>query len=122
MYIIFGPPDEIESHPIGGQGAYPHEIWQYRYLEGIGTYIRIEFVDKSMTGEYRLTLGPSEKMIELNQLNRPDPNSGAPRNSGCGTEIRAPLDPLWMQFQETDGAWRAVVQVYGRVRRTSSDA
>jgi len=77
VYIIFGPPDEIESHPAGGQGAYPHEIWRYRSIPNVGENIEMEFVDKSMTGEYRLTLGPSEKMIELNQLNGPDPNSGA---------------------------------------------
>jgi GWxTD domain-containing protein len=48
IYIIWGPPDEIDSHPTGGiyqrsleQGggesnAYPWEVWRYRHLEGIG--------------------------------------------------------------------------------------
>lgn len=75
IYITFGPPDEIESHPSGGTyerpweegggttSTFPFEKWRYRYLEGVGsqTDIMIEFVDKSMTGEYRMTMDPSEK-------------------------------------------------------------
>jgi GWxTD domain-containing protein len=73
IYITFGPPDEIESHPSGGTyerpfdegggvtSTYPFEIWRYRWIEGIGTDILIEFVDKSMSGEYRMTMDPSEK-------------------------------------------------------------
>ncbi len=75
IYITFGPPDEIESHPSGGTyerpweegggttSTYPFEKWRYRYLEGVGMQsdIVIEFVDKSMTGEYRMTMDPSEK-------------------------------------------------------------
>lgn len=75
IYITFGPPDEIESHPSGGTyqrpieegggttSTYPFEKWRYRYLEGIGlgNDINIEFVDPTMTGEYRMTMDPSEK-------------------------------------------------------------
>ncbi len=73
IYITFGPPDEIESHPSGGTyerpieegggttSTYPFEKWRYRYIEGIGTDINIEFVDPTMTGEYRMTMDPSEK-------------------------------------------------------------
>jgi GWxTD domain-containing protein len=73
IYITFGPPAEIESHPSGGSyqrpyeegggttSTYPFEIWRYRYIEGLGNDIMIEFVDKSMTGEYRMTMDPSEK-------------------------------------------------------------
>ena len=39
----------------------PFEIWRYRYIEGIGNDIMIEFVDPTMTGEYRMTMDPSEK-------------------------------------------------------------
>ncbi|NWF84495.1 MAG: GWxTD domain-containing protein [Bryobacteraceae bacterium] len=74
-YITFGPPDEIESHPSGGTyerpyeegggttSTFPFEKWRYRYLEGVGsqTDIIIEFVDPTMTGEYRMTMDPSEK-------------------------------------------------------------
>lgn len=73
IYITFGPPDEIESHPSGGTyqrpieegggttSTYPFEIWRYRYIEGIGNDVLIEFVDPTMTGEYRMTMDPSEK-------------------------------------------------------------
>src|SRR5215216_1444578 len=73
IYITFGPPAEIESHPSGGSyerpieegggttSTFPFEIWRYRYLEGLGNDINIEFVDPTMTGEYRMTMDPSEK-------------------------------------------------------------
>jgi len=73
IYIIFGPPDSIESHPSGGYyqrpmdegggstSTYPFEVWTYRYLEGIGQNIEIEFVDPSMSGEYHMSLDRSEK-------------------------------------------------------------
>ena len=73
IYIIWGPPDETESHPSGGSyqrpteegggstSTYPFERWRYRYLEGIGNDVNLEFVDPSGSGEYRLTSDPSEK-------------------------------------------------------------
>jgi GWxTD domain-containing protein len=73
IYIIWGKPDEIESHPTGGtydrpmdEGGgstttYPWERWRYRYLEGIQENVELEFVDPSSSGEYHLTMDPSEK-------------------------------------------------------------
>ena len=73
MYIMWGPADEVESHPTGGtydrpmeEGGgstttYPWETWRWRYLEGIGENIILEFVDPSGSGEYHLTMDPSEK-------------------------------------------------------------
>jgi GWxTD domain-containing protein len=73
IYIKYGPPDEIDSHPSGGSyqrpmeegggqtSTYPFEDWRYRYLDGIGSDINIEFVDTTMTGEYHMTMDPSEK-------------------------------------------------------------
>ena len=73
IYITFGPADEVESHPSGGTyerpfeegggttSTFPFEKWRYRWIEGIGTDIIIEFVDPTMTGEYRMTMDPSEK-------------------------------------------------------------
>ncbi len=73
IYIMHGPPDEIESYPAGGSyerlpeegggstSVYPFERWRYRYLEGVGTDIILEFVDVTGSGEYRLTMDPSEK-------------------------------------------------------------
>jgi GWxTD domain-containing protein len=73
IYIIWGAPDEIETHPTGGtydrpmeQGGgstttYPWELWRYRHLEGIGENIEIEFVDPTGSGEYHITKDPCEK-------------------------------------------------------------
>jgi GWxTD domain-containing protein len=73
MYIVFGKPDEIESHPAGGSyerpmeegggetSTFPFEDWRYRYIDGIGQEVIIEFVDTCMCGEYHMTLDRSEK-------------------------------------------------------------
>src|SRR5688500_1776914 len=55
MYIVYGPPDEIESHPSGrGPTVAPFEVWKYRYVEGIGNDLYFTFVDRMRTGDYRL--------------------------------------------------------------------
>jgi GWxTD domain-containing protein len=73
IYIMYGPPDERETHPTGGRydrpyeegggstTTYPWERWRYRYIDGIGTNIELEFVDPTSTGEYRLAISPAEK-------------------------------------------------------------
>jgi GWxTD domain-containing protein len=73
MYIVFGPADEIESHPSGGSyqrpmdegggqtSTYPFETWRYRYIEDIGQEVIIEFVDSCMCGDYHMTIDRSEK-------------------------------------------------------------
>lgn len=54
MYIIYGPPDEIESHPSGAsQLAYPFERWRYRFMEGRGPNYIATFADVTRNGEYR---------------------------------------------------------------------
>jgi len=73
IYIVFGPPDEIDSHPSGGAyerpidegggetSTFPFEDWRYRYIEGIGQEVIVEFVDTCMCGEYHMTMDRSEK-------------------------------------------------------------
>jgi GWxTD domain-containing protein len=74
MYIVFGPPDEIEAHPSGGQynrpieegggetSTYPFETWRYRYIDAIDKQeVMIEFVDTCMCGDYHMTIDPNEK-------------------------------------------------------------
>ena len=73
IYIVYGPADEVDSHPSGGSynrpqeegggetSTYPFEDWRYRYLEGIGQEIIIEFVDSCMCGDYHMTIDRSEK-------------------------------------------------------------
>lgn len=73
IYIAYGKPDSIDSHPSGGSyerpieegggqtSTFPFEIWHYRYLEGIGDNIDIEFVDSCMCGDFHMTIDRSEK-------------------------------------------------------------
>ena len=73
IYIKYGPPNEKETHATGGtyqrspqEGGgqtttFPFERWRYRYLQGIGNDVSMEFVDTTMTGEYHMTSDPSEK-------------------------------------------------------------
>ncbi|PYS93381.1 MAG: GWxTD domain-containing protein [Acidobacteria bacterium] len=73
IYIMYGKPDEVESHPAGGPyqresyegggetSTYPFERWFYRYIEGVGSGIEIEFVDPTGSGEYRIAMSPEEK-------------------------------------------------------------
>ena len=73
IYIVYGKPDEIDSHPSGGSyqrpmeegggetSTFPFEDWRYRYIDGIGQEVIIEFVDTCMCGEFHMTLDRSEK-------------------------------------------------------------
>lgn len=67
-YIVFGMPDQFESHSKGGGTAtrYPFEKWWYRHIEGVGDDIDLEFVDISTNGEYRLAMSPDEKESLIN--------------------------------------------------------
>jgi GWxTD domain-containing protein len=73
IWIMYGKPDERESHPMGGQydrpsyegggstSTYPFETWFYRYIAGVGSGVEIEFVDPTGSGEYRIARNPDEK-------------------------------------------------------------
>ena len=73
IYIMYGPADEVDSHPSGGTynrpmdegggetSTYPFEDWRYRYLEGIGQEIIVEFVDTCLCNDYHMTMDRSEK-------------------------------------------------------------
>jgi GWxTD domain-containing protein len=73
IYITWGPPDSTDSHPSGGMyerpveegggetATFPFEVWHYRYLEGVGENIDLEFVDTCQCGDYHFTIDRSEK-------------------------------------------------------------
>lgn len=62
IYIVYGPPDEIESHPSGrAGGGPPFEKWLYNLIEGIGQDVIVEFVDGNRDGEYRQTRDPNAR-------------------------------------------------------------
>jgi GWxTD domain-containing protein len=109
IYIMYGPPTSIDSHPMGGpyqrsaeEGGgqtetFPFEVWRYRYLEGIGQEIEIEFVDDCGCGAYEMTLDRSKKdallhvpnaglttMEEMGQANKADRFRGGLESIGSG--------------------------------------
>ena len=96
MYIMYGKPDEIESHPSGGTydrpteegggttSTFPFEQWRYRYLEDIGQEVIIEFVDTCMCGEYHMTIDRSEKDALLYT-----PNAGLTQSEEMGATTKA---------------------------------
>ena len=73
VYIAYGPPDSIDSHPMGGMynrkfdegggitTTFPFEDWHYKHIDGIGDNIDIEFVDTCQCGEYHMTYNRGEK-------------------------------------------------------------
>ncbi|HXQ27313.1 MAG TPA: GWxTD domain-containing protein [Candidatus Acidoferrales bacterium] len=106
IYIMWGPPDEVDSHPTGGnwdrpsdQGGgststYPWETWRYRYLEGagLGENVELEFVDPTSTGEYHITMDPSEKDALLHV-----PGAGLTQAEAMGLADKS------ARFKNTDG-------------------
>ncbi len=96
IYIVWGPPDEIESHPSGGNyqrdssegggstSTVPFERWRYRYLEGIGNDVNIEFVDTCMCNDYHISTDPNEKDALLHT-----PGAGATLNEQMGRSSRS---------------------------------
>jgi GWxTD domain-containing protein len=57
MYIVYGPPDEIESHPGGTQRPYGTEVWLYRHVESLGDNLTVTFIDRTGTGDYQTAPG-----------------------------------------------------------------
>jgi GWxTD domain-containing protein len=111
IYIMWGPADEVDSHPTGGtwdrpsdQGGgstttYPWETWRYRHLdgEGLGENVELEFVDPTSTGEYHMTIDPSEKDALLRV-----PGAGLTMAESMGLADKS------QRFSNTDGtnvAW-----------------
>jgi GWxTD domain-containing protein len=96
IYIMYGPADEIDAHDSGGTyqrpieegggetSTFPFEDWRYRYLEGIGQEVIIEFVDTCMCGDFHMTLDRGEKDALLHT-----PNGGATLYEQLGMSTKA---------------------------------
>src|SRR3954471_1912687 len=109
IYIAFGKPDSIDSHPSGGSyqrpmdegggetSTFPFETWHYRYIEGIGENVDLEFVDTCMCGDYHFTIDRGEKDAlqhvpgmgltqweEMGQAKKADRFKGGFENLGTG--------------------------------------
>ena len=112
IYISFGKPDSIESHPSGGSyerpmeegggetSTFPFETWHYRYLEGVGDNIDLEFVDTCQCGDYHFTIDRSEKDAllhvpgggetlyeQMGQAKKADRFKGGIENLGTGPDL-----------------------------------
>ena len=115
IYLVWGKPDSIESHPSGGSydrpsyegggstTTYPFETWFYRNLEGVGNGIEVEFVDPTASGEYRIARNADEKDALANvpgaglkaaELFGIDPKAGRLTNGGQATYMREQDGPF----------------------------
>src|ERR1700731_372394 len=120
VYIEYGKPDTIETHPTGGtwdrpmsQGGgststYPYEDWTYHYIEGIGNNVELEFVDTTGTGQYQFTTDPSAKdaLLEI-------PGAGLTLAEQEGLSDKS------QRFLNTDGTHQAAP--FGGGMRPASD-
>jgi GWxTD domain-containing protein len=97
VYFVFGPPDEIESHPSGASSA-PSELWRYQQVEGRGA-MTFDFVDSTLKGEYRLMVEPEQH----NALFRP----GAE-----GTSV----PPVGLQFYEKEKSLSVTIDQHGQTK------
>ncbi len=104
IYIAWGAPDELDDHTSGEQydrpmdqgggttTTYAYQTWRYRYAEGLGENFEMEFVDPTGTGEFHLTMDPSEKDALLNV-----PNAGLTMPEQMGYADKS------SRFSTTDG-------------------
>jgi GWxTD domain-containing protein len=52
IYIMYGPPDEIEKHNTV-------ERWRYRLIAGVGRDVIVEFTEDAASGRLRMTRDPN---------------------------------------------------------------
>ena len=52
IYILYGPPDELEVHP------HRTEVWLYHHVKGVGDNAAFTFVDSTGQGDLRLSPSP----------------------------------------------------------------
>ncbi len=119
IYVKFGPPDQIESFPSGGSyirpphegsgitSTFPFEIWRYRHIDGVGDDIEIEFVDDSLSGEYRITLNASDKDVFLRV-----PGAGLTLAEALGLQGRRDR----VLYERLNNPARMIEPIYRRVK------
>jgi len=121
IYIMLGPPDQIEANPSGGSssrqimpggeklGGLPYQIWHYRYVPGLGANVNIEFIDKSVTGNFTLV---SDTVVR-------DWSAYNPRVSELRGERPGQMDDTDLSFIPLDGS-EAVESIYEKLMRYGS--
>jgi GWxTD domain-containing protein len=76
IYIQYGPPDVLVSHPAGESTwrppkdapdsvKYSWENWHYKYVEGLGENVDFEFVNAAGSGEYQLRIRSKDKNTSI---------------------------------------------------------
>src|SRR5881394_990867 len=120
IWIMYGKPDERETHPSGGNyerpsyegggniTAYPFETWVYRHLDGVGDGVEVEFVDRTSTGEYKIARDIDEKnALATTPIIRTTENSPFLRHQDEPLERNAQLaaleTPPKVRFRELEG-------------------
>ncbi|MGB9456112.1 MAG: GWxTD domain-containing protein [Bryobacteraceae bacterium] len=58
IYIVYGPPDEIEDHR---SESVPRQVWRYVHIDRVGYDIEVEFTDPGGTGELRMVAAPASR-------------------------------------------------------------
>ncbi|MFB3829346.1 MAG: GWxTD domain-containing protein [Bryobacteraceae bacterium] len=135
IYITFGPPDEIESHPSGGTyerpieegggttSTFPFEIWRYRWIEGIGTDILIELfakLQKPPAIKFKDLEAAVTSKITFNILPMQVRADYFPvTETSILTNVTLQFSNKDLNFQSKDGVQKAVVNIYGRITTMS---
>jgi len=62
IYIVYGPPDEIDFHPDGGsqgssQPPYPFEDFRYKHVDDVGDDVSVRFIDRTRTDDFHVAPG-----------------------------------------------------------------
>src|SRR5207253_2254915 len=117
IYITFGPPDEIDSHPSGGtysrptaEGGgetttFPFEDWRYRYIEGIGNDVNIEDLEAAISTRITYNILPMLVRIDYVRVTE----------SSVLANITVQFENRDLSFQAKDGVQKSVVNLLGRV-------
>ena len=101
IYIIFGPPDELESHPSGDNDRRaPFEEWLYHHIQGVGDNVMFGFTDPLFSREYRLTQNPLLAKTAVRQSLQSSSNQPAPDRIRVGAALQVKnlltmVDPLY---------------------------
>ncbi|MDR3678303.1 MAG: GWxTD domain-containing protein [Acidobacteriota bacterium] len=111
IYVAYGPPDEIVSHPQGGimpwssqrVGAdpvpYPFERWTYRVMDRVGPNQVLIFADPTRTGDFRLVANPEGKVVLMPDRRR-DPMKGTDRGVSAEPFLKPSHPPAPVKFPD----------------------
>ena len=120
VYITYGPPDEIESHPSGGpQGEPPFEQWLYHHLDASGQDTLIEFRDAARDHAYKLvSIGGTERMLQgpvvFGQIGAPCVQVNHDRTLFLSTPVARSSTPVSVRIVDQNGVQ---VQAFDDVTR-----